>query len=66
MNKYEKKAALIIMARWLLVLLWATLLYTYPLPMCILTAGLPVIYVLIIETLVYWERLSDELKQQDK
>jgi hypothetical protein len=37
----------------------------YPLPMCILTAALPVIYVLSLETLIYWERLSDKLKQED-
>lgn len=66
MNKYEKKATLIIVCKLLLFFLYCLLFYMYTPTIFMLTLALPIIYVLIMEFWSDWEELVNKFKQQDK
>lgn len=66
MNKYEKKATLILGIKLLLFFLYCLILYMYTMTILILTLALPVIYGLIMELWCHWDELVNKFKQQDK
>ena len=66
MNKYEKKATLIIGCKLLLFFLYCLLFYMYTQTIFILTLAFPVIYFLIMEFWCDWEELVCKFKQQEK